>query len=303
MFSNTRLNTGGNDDWTDVQSVQALDEPKDNPRLLACPFHKHDPVYYASREHPDFGGKRHLYRACMGGFRSIQRLKEHLKRIHSPVQCERCYEVFPGTDRASCLARLAEHRKMDPCELGDPSFKRGIDESQWAALDKQNRKKNQELHRVEKWYEIWDVLFPGKERPATPWYSIPDPIISVPTGAEDDFSNLFVNIMDHKLLQGDVDLSTPQSVRDGVKRIAKVAIKTYINIRRPFPGSELESESHQTRPRASYAASSAAWTGSISGFSRPYATTAATSVFSGYEFQRPQFPAKPRPPTFDEDPE
>lgn len=54
------------------------------------------------------------------------------------------------------------------CELGDPSRKEGIDEAQWAALDKQNRKKNQETHRVEKWFEIWDVLFPGRERPKSP---------------------------------------------------------------------------------------------------------------------------------------
>jgi hypothetical protein len=95
--------------------------------------------------------------------------REHLKRVHSPVQCERCHEIFPGTDRAACLSRLAEHRKMDvSCELGDPSRKEGIDEAQWAALDKQNRKKNQETHRVEKWFEIWDVLFPGRERPKSP---------------------------------------------------------------------------------------------------------------------------------------
>ncbi|KAK0625916.1 hypothetical protein B0T14DRAFT_561873 [Immersiella caudata] len=35
----------------------------------------------------------------------------------------------------------------------------GIDEGQWAALDKQNRKKNCGKLVVEKWYEIWDVLF------------------------------------------------------------------------------------------------------------------------------------------------
>jgi len=54
------------------------------------------------------------------------------------------------------------------CDRRDPSGKEGIDEVQWAALEKQNRKKNQENHKVEKWFEIWDVLFPGANRPKTP---------------------------------------------------------------------------------------------------------------------------------------
>ncbi|KAK0705658.1 hypothetical protein B0H67DRAFT_388929 [Lasiosphaeris hirsuta] len=139
-------------------------------QLLACPFHKRDSVKYGIQHGNSGSGKKHKYRACTGpGFKSIQRLKEHLKRVHSPVQCERCHEIFPGTDRAACLARLAEHRKMDKsCELGDSSKKEGIDEAQWAALDKQNRRKNQETHRVEKWFEIWDVLFPAVTRPKSP---------------------------------------------------------------------------------------------------------------------------------------
>ncbi len=101
-------------------------------------------------------------------------IREHLKRVHSPVQCERCHLVFPGTDRALCLSQLADHRKQSiPCDLGDPSKKEGIDEAQWATLDKQNRKKSQEAHRVEKWFEIWGVLFPGIARPSSPCEYLP----------------------------------------------------------------------------------------------------------------------------------
>ena len=52
--------------------------------------------------------------------------------------------------------------------LRDASLKEGVDEAQWAKLDRQNRKRNQEIHKVEKWFEIWDVLFPGVKRPTTP---------------------------------------------------------------------------------------------------------------------------------------
>ena len=51
---------------------------------------------------------------------------------------------------------------------GDPSLKEGINEAQWASLEKQNRKKNQEVHKAEKWFEIWDILFPEVVRPETP---------------------------------------------------------------------------------------------------------------------------------------
>jgi hypothetical protein len=98
--------------------------------------------------------------------------REHLKRVHSPVQCERCKQTFAvgnGRDRAQCLDELAEHRKKEePCELRAPSLKEGVDEAQWAKLDRQNRKRNQEVHRVAKWFEIWDVLFPGMRPPKSP---------------------------------------------------------------------------------------------------------------------------------------
>ena len=69
------------------------------------------------------------------------------------------------------------------CELGDPSKKEGIDEAQWAALDKQNRKKNQETHRVEKWFEIWDVLFPSVIRPKSPCTFSLSPVRKVSLGS------------------------------------------------------------------------------------------------------------------------
>ena len=98
--------------------------------------------------------------------------REHLRRTHSPVQCERCKETFnpgKGGDRAEALNKLAEHRKSkESCPLRDASLKEGVDEVQWAKLDKQNRRKNAEAHRVEKWFEIWDVLFPGVPRPDSP---------------------------------------------------------------------------------------------------------------------------------------
>jgi hypothetical protein len=209
--------------------------------------------------------------------------------VHSPVQCERCHEIFPGTDRAACLSRLADHRKMDvSCKLGDPSKKEGIDEAQWAALDKQNRKKNQETHRVEKWFEIWDVLFPGKERPKSPWHDIAEPMLpmasSSPSKDAEAFSNLFLHIMDHKVAQGDINLNDPAQRRHGIKSVAQMAYKAHMNLR---PKLSPETSSSDSRNRLSLAG------GSSTQLSDPATTashqltamTAGTSIASGHASQ------------------
>ena len=47
----------------------------DSDLLLACPFHKHNPIKYGAHSNPG-AGKKPKYRACAGpGFRSVQRLK------------------------------------------------------------------------------------------------------------------------------------------------------------------------------------------------------------------------------------
>lgn len=103
------------------------------------------------------------------GRRILTCAREHLKRKHTPVQCERCYHVFSGPDKARCINELTEHLRLEvPCQKGESVLKEGISEAQWAALDKQNRKKNQEKHKVEKWFEIWRVLFPEVPEPETP---------------------------------------------------------------------------------------------------------------------------------------
>ncbi|KAG4425118.1 hypothetical protein IFR04_001685 [Cadophora malorum] len=143
-------------------------------RRLACPFHKREPGKYCI-QHDSANNSNNNYRTCEGpGFKNIQRLKEHIKRKHYPVQCDRCYEIFPfpGSDRATGVRALECHRQLpQPCERRDSSGKEGISEAQCADLDKKkNPKKNQLTSSVEKYWEIWAILFPGIVRPASPWY-------------------------------------------------------------------------------------------------------------------------------------
>jgi hypothetical protein len=48
-------------------------------------------------------------------------------------------------------------------------LKEGISDAQWANLDKKkNSKKTQASSRIDKYWEIWDTIFPGVPRPETP---------------------------------------------------------------------------------------------------------------------------------------
>ncbi|CCC14535.1 hypothetical protein SMACR_09435 [Sordaria macrospora] len=231
---------GGDDGDEDEKNIDTGSGPgvagnEESQPMLACPFHKRDPEKYGIQQTNSANGKKHKYRACTGpGFKSIQRLKEHLKRVHSPVQCNRCYKIFPGTDRATCLANLSEHQKeSDACTLGDPSQKEGIDAVQWAALERQNRKKNQEAHKLEKWFEIWDVLFPGSNRPETPWHDIKPRITPFsPSKDGDAFSKLFLDILDHKIQHQDIDFNSMGTdiVRERLKYVVQQTFKAYVSL-------------------------------------------------------------------------
>jgi hypothetical protein len=65
---------------------------------------------------------------------------------------------------------LEIHRQLvAPCERKENILKEGISDSQWAKLEKKkNSKQSKEVSRVDKWWEMWDILFPDVPRPETP---------------------------------------------------------------------------------------------------------------------------------------
>jgi hypothetical protein len=101
--------------------------------------------------------------------------REHLKRVHTHVQCTRCGAVFDGSEDALRAKRLEEHQRLPvPCQLNTEIIKEGISDRQWADLHKQASKKGKgnscplPKTSVEKWNEIWAVLFPGFPLPLNP---------------------------------------------------------------------------------------------------------------------------------------
>ncbi|TLD12804.1 uncharacterized protein PgNI_04463 [Pyricularia grisea] len=221
------------DDEREFGNTNGNPESPSSP-LLACPFHKLNPIKYGIQHNATTATtKNDYYRPCAGpGFKTIQRLKEHLKRKHTVVQCQRCYKIFRGQSREASV-KLEEHSRTDePCQKGDPNLREGISTTQWASLDRQNRKKPQEAHKLEKWFEIWTILFPGKEKPTTPWYDgLPIDSGGPPTRESEEFASIFVNILSHKVRQGDIALQADQNTMERLRNVVQQTFRTWASLR------------------------------------------------------------------------
>ncbi|RDW67723.1 hypothetical protein BP6252_09119 [Coleophoma cylindrospora] len=148
---------------------------KDNPGcddnggyLLACPFNKKEPSKFCIQQ-GDQAKTQKKYKTCSGsGFKDIQRLKEHLKRVHRPAQCDRCYWIAPS------VQELQTHRRNpEPCPINPDSMKEGINEVQWTSLEIKAKTKRSATSDLQKWNEIWGILFPTIEPPSHPYFESP----------------------------------------------------------------------------------------------------------------------------------
>lgn len=121
-------------------------------KMLACPFWKLD----SQAHRPCFHRKN----------KRISDVKLHLSRKHRlPAMdyCQRCWTAF-GSE-----AHKKEHLR-DPlsqgCEYNPAARPVGIDNNMAAALHK---KSNSSLSTKDQWFAIWDIAFPDKPRPSSPY--------------------------------------------------------------------------------------------------------------------------------------
>lgn len=90
--------------------------------------------------------------------------RDHFEGVHLISQCNRCYTIFENS------GELVEHQQLsEVCEKKPSTLKEGIDIGQWEKIVKILKKTTQKGRQAfDKWYDIWDVLFPGTPRPQTP---------------------------------------------------------------------------------------------------------------------------------------
>lgn len=111
---------------------------------LACPFQKEDP---------------HRHHECLKYvLNRIKDVKQHIYRRHKKPDyyCARCSEIFKTADERD------EHSRSKNCDkLGVPDFE-GISEVQKNLL---NKSSSRGLDIQGQWFEMWDIIFPRKDRP------------------------------------------------------------------------------------------------------------------------------------------
>ncbi|KAG7285034.1 hypothetical protein NEMBOFW57_009652 [Staphylotrichum longicolle] len=92
----------------------------------------------------------------------IRDVKQHLTRKHSPeFYCDRCSTIFPNDQSRRRHVNHEAGRSCLPSSQLD-----GITHQQRVQM---SRKSDRKLSEEEQWFVIWDIVFPGRRRPDSPY--------------------------------------------------------------------------------------------------------------------------------------
>lgn len=137
---------------------------KRTARTLACHFYLHDRIGHS---------------ACLNvKLARLSDVRQHLlERTHNQaVHCPLCGTTFAG--RTTEARRLRdEHVQAATCEPSPSEFNYpGITEDQDRRIREIARTaRTNQYNEVQRWFMIWDCLFPGEQRPESPWLTdVPD---------------------------------------------------------------------------------------------------------------------------------
>ncbi|KAK4167489.1 hypothetical protein QBC43DRAFT_311964 [Cladorrhinum sp. PSN259] len=121
---------------------------------MACPLFVSDPQ---------------RYRRCLAPpqpLTSAAAVREHLATAHQrPFYCPACGTIFKSASASN------RHIEAQTCSVRVISFDEieGVPEDDMARLNRWEPQRSQS--EEERWYSIWEILFPGVERPSTPYLS------------------------------------------------------------------------------------------------------------------------------------
>ncbi|KAK5652662.1 hypothetical protein OQA88_10256 [Cercophora sp. LCS_1] len=165
------------DDGRDSKRRQpsASDKPAElPPQRLACPFFKNNQSRYRK------------WRSCPGpGWATVHRIKEHVYRKHAlPIRCPRCGHVFE-TERRKDDHISQEERCV---QVEDQARPEGIDADKEKLL-RSRKGKNKEASEVDKWNEMYMILFPEADSTSlpSPYYEYSPTEGNTPGSPEDEF--------------------------------------------------------------------------------------------------------------------
>lgn len=129
---------------------KSRNEEKELP--FACPYFRRWPTRYVD---------------CMSRkLTRIQDVKRHLYRRHSqsPFYCPTCSRQFPSPNPRD------EHIREGSCTLAIASSE-GINAISAEVRNSLKHYFIQKLSPMEKWYGMWDLIFPGEKPPESPYFA------------------------------------------------------------------------------------------------------------------------------------
>ncbi|KAK4224374.1 hypothetical protein QBC38DRAFT_17904 [Podospora fimiseda] len=119
---------------------------------MACPLYAFNPQRYwrcASLPQP---------------FRTTAAIREHVSTVHRrPYYCPACGTTFRS---ASSSNRHIQEQSCSVREMPSGDIE-GIPEDNMARLNRWSPQRSQS--EEERWYSMWDILFPGVQGPSTPF--------------------------------------------------------------------------------------------------------------------------------------
>ncbi|ORY07144.1 hypothetical protein BCR34DRAFT_28542 [Clohesyomyces aquaticus] len=136
------------------------DTPSSRRRRLACPYFKRNPHKY--RCHSE---------SCRGpGWPDFSHVREHLKKHHHFIECDRCFEVFVSEDKLSAhRSELPWCRGLDARDHPPPE---GINFRMLASL--KGRKGPASRSQEDLWRESYPLLFGNAVKIPSPYYEDDD---------------------------------------------------------------------------------------------------------------------------------
>ncbi|GAB1317912.1 hypothetical protein MFIFM68171_08122 [Madurella fahalii] len=198
------------------QRVNATTEGKPT-LLLACPFWKLD-----SQTHD------RCFKLILS---NTSRVKQHLLRKHSPTYyCQRCYAIFPNKET------LDQHIQVQvvTCPCREHSFPQ-ITYQQRLQL---STKSKTNLPEADQWFAIWDIIFPGRPRPSSPYIDaeLSEDLCRFREFAEADGPDIMTAEMQHRLQMTEIPAEqTTAILRQVISRCITLLFERWPAGRPPLP--------------------------------------------------------------------
>jgi len=129
-----------------IPSGKKARRPYPEQKNFACPFWKSDQL-----EHIKCGSML---------FPAISYVKQHLARVHRPpFSCQRCHRVFESHQQL-------ESHFLEICKV-EPAPKTGFLTAEQVA--RLQRRSSPTVTLEQQWFQIYDIVFPGRPRPISPY--------------------------------------------------------------------------------------------------------------------------------------